>query len=385
MKESIALVLLAGCFGYEPIPAERPPPVLRKLADAEILDMRIDPQHKQPALCPGGEGKLYMHAMVKWPNMKPVEKHIGRDVDSLQASSFAIEGPLVQGDADAHLHPSGDVLASVETGFEMHVVYTPIPHFQFQTMLPPEYSCFTGLGDNGGMGQGGENGAGGENAQNYGEQGYRGRDGTPGFQGGHGGRVSVVATMVKTRFYPKLIAVIANDRFFLAPPDQRLVFSAAGGPGGPGGSGGPGGRGGDQKTESAERWNESTQQKETYIRGIGGAGRGGNGGDGAQGGDGGDGGTVDIVYDPAFPELADLLGANVEGGPPGENGAGGNGGEGGSSNADEDKAEGGGGDGGNGPRTTGRSGHRGRASSRAGNVSGRFANLRGIQLLGRGR
>src|SRR5690348_13413899 len=97
----LVLFALAGCFGYSELPNNRPDPEIRKLADAKILDMQIN-LHKQPGLCPGHEGKLYVNGTVQWPGRKPVLRSIGSDVDSFAPGDFAISGPLLTGDAEAH-------------------------------------------------------------------------------------------------------------------------------------------------------------------------------------------------------------------------------------------------------------------------------------------
>lgn len=143
MKRLALVAVTGGCFTYSALPNDRPAPKIRTLADAKIVDMQIN-LHKQPGLCPGQEGKLYVNATVQWPGMKPVLRSLGNDVDSLDPASFAISGPLLTGDAEAHLHPDGDVLKSIEDGFIIDVKYKPEPRFTFHETFPPEYSCFTG-------------------------------------------------------------------------------------------------------------------------------------------------------------------------------------------------------------------------------------------------
>jgi hypothetical protein len=380
MKRAL-LLCLAGCFRYSTMPNDRPDPQLRKLADAKILDMQIN-LHKQPGLCPGAEGKLYVNATVQWPNMKPVARSLGNDIDSLNPADFAIGGPLVEGDPRAHLHPDPDVLKSIESGFVVDVAYRPQPRFQFHQMFPPEYSCYQGssiAGRDGNSGQGGNGGASGDTGQDGGPAG----NGGPGEPGENGGRLRVYVTVVSTKFYPKLYAVLANGTFFLAPPDRQLVFSAPGGAGGPGGGGGEGGAGGNQNTDARER-PDGNGGKTTVMVGSGRAGNGGAGGIGGDGGPGGNGGTVEVIYDAAYPELRGYIAMNVDGGPGGDPGAAGAGGQGGGTNADENAQSGQPGPDGSAGRA-GRAGRAGHASIRAGNVSSMFRSIRGLGPAGGSR
>ncbi|HEY0250978.1 MAG TPA: hypothetical protein VGC41_05595, partial [Kofleriaceae bacterium] len=326
----VALLALAGCFEFSPPPPERPAPELRKLADAHILDMHPH-LGKQPGLCPGQPGKLFVTATVQWPGSHPVMRSLGQDVDSLDPAAFSITGPFIRADAKSQLFPDPDLRNTIETGFEANIIYTPNPQFTFHETWKPEYSCFHGLGENGSGGASGFSGGtgyGGDQARN----GSAGGNGDHGGNGTSGGTIRARVTLVSTKFYPKLIAVSANNTFFLVPVEQGVVFSAAGGPGGRGGSGGAGGRGGDQPTKSVEETDDSGN-KTTVTVGNGSVGNGGTGGNGGFGGDGGNGGTVEVIYDPMFPELEHLISVNVDGGTGGEGGDGGNGGDGGHSSA----------------------------------------------------
>jgi hypothetical protein len=375
----LGLLPVAGCFMYSPMPSERAAPKLRKISEAKILEMKVN-LYMQQGLCPGKEGKLYANANVQWPGGKPVARSIGSDVDSLPPSGFQVTGPLIKGDANAHLFPSADVLASVDSGFEATIVYTPEPRFTFHQVFPPEYSCYVGWYSDGGTGNTGNWGNGGNNGD-VGQHGTHGENGGTGGRGSNGGRVTAYVTIVGTRYYPRLLAVWANDTFFLAPANKPLEFGAAGGQGGNGGNGGDGGAGGDQPTKDVERV-EDDGSKHTVRVASGRAGDGGDGGTGGRGGDGGTGGTVDVTYDSQFPELRALIRTDVHGGAGGYGGAGGNAGNGGGTNAEEGAQEGqrgqDGGNGGDGGR-----GSDGRASVHPGSVASRFASLRGLVIGGK--
>ncbi|MFT3692625.1 MAG: hypothetical protein QM831_05760 [Kofleriaceae bacterium] len=287
-----ALLLITGCFNFSPPPPERPAPELRKLSDAHILDMHPH-LGKQPGLCPGQPGKLFVTATVQWPGGHPVMRSLGSDVDSLDPQTFSVTGPLIRGDAKAQLFPDANLQSSIETGFEATVVYTPNPQFTFHETWKPEYSCFHGVGENGGGGSEGFSGGSGYG----GDQGRNGSSGGNGEHGGNGqsgGHIQARVTMVSTKFYDKLIAVSVNGGFFLAPVEQGVGFSAAGGRGGSGGRGGGGGHGGDQPTKSVEETDDQGNKK-TVTVGNGSVGNGGNGGNGGYGGDGGNGGVVEVI------------------------------------------------------------------------------------------
>jgi len=379
MKRLLLLALpLVGCFKYSQPPTGRADPTLRKISEAKILDMKVH-LFKQDGLCPGKEGKLYANANVQWPGHAAVPRSIGNDVDSLPPNGFDVKGPLLRGDANAHLFPSADVLASVETGFEATIVYTPEPQFTFHETFPPEYSCYTGWYSDGAMGSSGSSGFSGSSGS-VGQHGEHGENGGTGGRGSNGGRVVAYVTIVGTKYYPKLLAVYANDNFFLAPADQPLEFGAAGGQGGNGGNGGSGGNGGDQPTKEVKRPDGNGGEKSVRVA-SGSAGSGGDGGMGGAGGSGGNGGTVDVTYDSRFPELANLIKTDVRGGAEGYGGAAGYGGRGGGTNAEEGAQQGQ--DGREGSQgQDGGGGSPGRATVRGGNVGSKFERLRGIMVGG---
>ncbi len=373
-----AIGLASGCLLYTEYTDDRPAPHLRKLAEAKILDLEVN-LGELAGLCPGKQAQLQADATVQWPGAKPVHRTIGSDADSLAAASFAVTGPLVRGDEGAHLMPDPDVLKSVEAGFIADIAYSPESRFKFHETFKPEYSCFVGLdvaGEQGAPGDDGQSGSSGSKGAN-GTAGSNGRNGGRGAKGGH---IEAFVTEVSTPFYPKLLAVHANDSFFLAPADRPLTFAAIGGTGGDGGTGGRGGAGGDQATYNVTEETHSGDHI-TKSHGQGAAGNGGDGGTGGDGGDGGDGGTVVVIYDEAFPELRELVHTNVAGGSAGARGAAGKGGEHGSSHADKERKEGQDGQ----PGQDGERGHGGgpgHAEVRAGSVASKFGDLKGITPLG---
>ncbi len=109
----------------------------------------------------------------------------------------------------------------------------------------------------------------------------------------------------------------------------RFAIDAGGGAGGPGSGGFSGSSGSDGQDGT-----DGTDGSGCSSGGNGGnggdGGNGGNGSPGGDGGDGGDGGTITLEYDARFPDLAQLIQLNVDGGAPGAGGPGGPGGSGGS-------------------------------------------------------
>src|SRR5262249_56205984 len=100
-----------------------------------------------------------------------------------------------------------------------------------------------GIAQPSGDGASGGNGSNGYDASEgaSGPPGEPGGPGEPGAPGAPGPRLRAFATYVRTRLYPRLLAVrIEGDvsDLVLALPDQEFVLVASGGPGGRGGAGG---------------------------------------------------------------------------------------------------------------------------------------------------
>ena len=343
MTRVAIFAVLAACYPAPPVPAVH----AHRLADAQLLDLRID---TSSGLCPGKPARLDATAVVKWSGRPIVERRLGRAPDELAPSSFAVTAPLVRLDDQGLLHPDPDVAHSIDSGFSGLVVYLPDPRHRFDLQWKPDYSCYTGW-----------------NAE--GDVGATGSTGETGSPGKPGGRVVAYVTVVSTRFYDRLLAVVVNDTFFLAPADRPLTFSTRGGQGGQGGEGDSGSSGEDQPTVGHHT-----------IIGVGMPGNGGAGGTGGDGGIGGAGGSIDVTYDAAFPELADLIHTDVSGGAGGAGGAGGSGGSGGTTNASLNAYRGNSGEDGS-AGSSGSAGPAGAATVHAGNVVGKFSGIPGIRPL----
>lgn len=295
------------------------------LKGAEIVRMSVDLRKQEKTICPRERVQMGVFLDAKLAgDDKPqsFETWAGPPGTSrngkLDFSEFAFASELGVFDDDGFFTPAKDVRASAGKEFSVKAVYRTRPDkFSFELGFKPDYACIKTApfgGAPGATGRAGQSGKPGESGRyggsNAGGRGGNGGSGSPGGQGADGGdgpHLQAYATFVKTPYYPKLLAIRIRgerDDLLLASHDTPFVVEAIGGrggDGGPGGSGGPGGGGGAGNP-------------------AGDGGDGGRGGDGGNGGRGGHGGEVEIVFDAAFPELGDLLKANVAGGEAGRPG-----------------------------------------------------------------
>jgi len=302
------------------------------LEKAEVKSMAVDLRRQNKTICPREPVQMAVFAEVVLEgdkSAKQVETWAGRgDVnknDKLDFVDFAFHSEQGQFDRDGWFAPNPNLLATAGKEFEIKSVFRRRPDkFTFTTTYKPDYSCIKGAGGAGQPGQSGSAGSAGSagkdgalgSTSSAGGPGGDGSTGTPGGTGGDGAagpHLIAFATLVKTPFYDRLVAIsIQGDAedFLLVPEGQAVTLRATGGPGGHGGSGGAGGHGG-----AGGGGNPGGQ-----------GGKGGTGGHGGNGGNGGPGGTIDLVYDARFPELASHIHLDVSGGSGGPAGAGGPGG-----------------------------------------------------------
>jgi hypothetical protein len=375
---ALALLGLAGCAAYRQLVGEH----TLTLERAELVRMEVDLHRPVKKICPREPVQMWVRVDARLPGQPAatrLETWTGgpdtRRNGMLDFGNFEFTSGQGTFDEFGWFHPRPDILATVDRGFEIRTAFRHRPDVFTETRVyEPDYSCVRTAGGTGAVGPSGRDGASGTYGAGGDDHG-RGAPGGPGGSGGPGGpgqpgpRVQAYATYVRTRFYPRLIAVRLDGEvrdLVLAPADQPLLLTARGGPGGAGGSGGRGGNGGDGGRGRPGR--------------PGGA--GGAGGNGGAGGDGGPGGTLELVYDGRFPELGQLIGLDVAGGDPGTAGPGGSGGTGGDGGRGRDGARNGpGGPGG----PAGSDGHEGRPGPagttrlRPGAVTERFRGLPGIQ------
>jgi hypothetical protein len=371
------------------------------LEKAEVKSMSVDIRRQQKTICPRDNVQMAIFADVvldgdKAP--KPVETWQGKGSvnknDKLDFVDFAFQSDQGTFDRDGWFAPNHDLLTTVSKEFSIKSVYRRRPDkFSFTTTYKPDYSCIKEGGGGGGAGKegpaggdgsSGKSGASGSSSSSGGE----GGDGGSGTSGGSGGdgtqgpKLTVYATVVKTAFYERLIAIsIDGDQkdFLLVPEGAPITIKARGGEGGIGGHGGRGGSGGGGGAGNPG----------------GRGGKGGQGGNGGNGGNGGPGGSIEYVYDTAHPELKTAVRLDVSGGsagPAGPGGGAGSGGSGGSgltpsstgngppppqAKSGASGAEGASGSGG----ASGRSGSDGRASAAPGAVKDKFASRAGVTPL----
>lgn len=369
------------------------------LTKADIKSMSVDIRKERKTICPREQVQMAVFADLipdgdkeqksfeTWAGRGSVNKN-----DKIDFVEFAFHSDLGEFDGEGWFAPKNDILATADKEFEIKTVFKKRPDkFSFTTKYKPDYQCIKGGGKGGSMGNAGNGGPSG-NAGHDGQLGSDSQSGGNGSQGGPGGpggdganggagpHVQAFATMVKTPYYDKLVAIKLTgdvEDFLLAPVDQPIVLKATGGAGGPGGSGGSGGRGG-----AGGGGNPGGQ-----------GGSGGQGGNGGKGGTGGPGGSIDLVFDSRYPELGNQIKLDASGGPGGEAGPAGHGGSAGSggngitpsgsttpAQSGQRGTEGPGGASG----SEGQKGPDGHASAHAGNAAGSFASLQGITLLDAG-
>ncbi|MGO1071113.1 hypothetical protein [Lysobacter sp. CA199] len=363
-----------------------------QLQDAQIFAMESEIDFGATLICPRRPMQMHVAVSAQRPGeAAPSTYDTWRGTPGvrrngmLDFSNFAFASEQGRFDEWGWFYPNTDLLATLDSGF---VIDTQLLHPTAQLAqtrrYEPEYSCIVSAGRPGAPGRGGtegsdgSSGSSGSEGQKGGEGGW-GEDGGPGGDGYQGPHVQVYATYVSTRLYPKLLAVrVSGDihDFVLAPADRPLALIARGGQGGSGGRGGSGGSGG----SGSGGGNGKDDENSGAAGGSGGD--GGPGGSGGPGGIGGDGGQIELMYDARYPELAQLLLFDVDGGLPGSGGTGGasgNGGMGGSGGGGSGNSGNSGNQGNYGSYGTG--GRAGRAQATAGDVSRYFRSIPGVKML----
>jgi hypothetical protein len=366
------------------------------LSKADVKSMSVDIRKEQKTICPREQVQMAVLADVVLEGEKDKKSfetwagrgHVNKN-DKLDFVEFAFQSDQGKFDKDGWFAPTGDLLATADKEFEIKSVFKKQPDkFSFSTKYKPDYQCIKDGGKNGqggNDGQQGPQGPGGHDGQygsavqggGNGSQGGPGGPGGDGANGGAGPHVHAFATIVKTAFYDKLVAIKLTgdvEDVLLAPVDQPIVLRARGGAGGIGGAGGSGGKGG-----SGGSGNPGGQ-----------GGQGGGGGNGGRGGMGGPGGSIDLVFDSRFADLARTIKLDASGGDAGEAGPAGRGGNGGSGGSGitpsgSQQSAPGGASGSDGPAgaggAPGQRGPDGHASAHAGRVADQFAGLQGIAVV----
>jgi hypothetical protein len=366
------------------------------LSKANVQSMSVDIRKERKTICPREQVQMAVFADVILEgekDKKSLETWAGRGSvnknDKMDFVDFAFHSEQGEFDKDGWFAPTNDLLATTDKEFEIKSVYKRQPDkFSFTTKYKPDYQCIQAGGKGGQAGPDGSSGSSGQTGNSgqsgsdsqAGGSGSSGGPGSPGSDGGNGGagpHITAFATMVKTPFYDKLVAIkLSGDQqdLLLAPVDQPIILHASGGPGGAGGNGGEGGRGG-----SGGSGNPPGQ-----------GGQGGQGGNGGKGGTGGAGGTIDLTFDARYPELGNTIKLDVSGGEAGPAGGAGHGGSGGSGGSgitpqgsQSSVPSGAAGSDGSGGASgaSGQKGPDGRASAHPGKASDQFTGLQGVSLL----
>ena len=340
---------------------------------AEVKSVGVDLRRQQKTICPREPVQMAVFIEAQLKGDKEPKRfetwqgrgHLVNKNDKIDFKELVFQSDLGRFDEEGWFTPVPDVLTSVGREFELHTILKKQPDkFSLMTHYKPDYTCLTGGGGSGSPGSSGSAGA-------SGSSGGSGGSGSPGSNGGAGPHVEVFATMVKTKFYDRLVAIkIDGDAhdFLLFSPEQTISITATGGPGGSGGAGGAGGRGTNGSAGSPG----------------GNGGPGGHGGNGGHGGAGGPGGTVRVMFDNRFSEIADMIKIDVSGGPGGAGGSPGPGGSGGSGgqglNGAPSGSQGPSGASGSGG-SSGAPGPKGQASTKPAKVNSQFSAMTGVTIL----
>ncbi len=356
--------------------------------------------------CPGGEA-IQLAVAVSTTDGKRLDTWSpgeGRD-GKLPFTAFEYTTTWGQVDTDGYVRLPDDAIAAIGRLVTVEVRVVERPDLVGQIALEPNFGCGGTLGGLGAAGSSGWRGDGGQDGRS-GDAGTDSRDGAPGEHGSDGGhgsgggrggpgpRVEAALAYVDTATGQRLAVLrtwadggISTTVF--DPAGNQWGVVALGGDGGGGGSGGGGGRGGaggsgTYKTSGSSSGSGSGSSDPGKPGTAGGSGGdGGRGGDGGNGGDGGDGGTIELIYDPAAPELLERVILDNRGGRGGGAGWAGDAGYGGSSGAGERRGNDGRGGQQGRAGVSGRDGVGGpRAVVRAGDVRPLFADLaeRGLTL-----
>ncbi|MEZ4262615.1 MAG: collagen-like protein [Polyangiaceae bacterium] len=285
------------------------------LEKAEVKSMSVDLRKPNKTICPREPVQLAVFAEVVLDGdkqAKQLETWQGNESknDKLDFSEFAFASSFGQIDERGWFKPNPDLTLTAGKELEITTAFRRQPDkFTFHTKYKPDYACIKGSGKDGRPGPAGSAGG----------------TGGAGGAGGHGEpgpTFTVFATIVKTPFYDRVLALDIHgdvEDFLLVPEDQPITLRATGGAGGAGGAGGRGSQG----TAGSAGASGNPGQR------GGDGGPGGRGGPGGAGGNGGAGGTIEFVYDARFPDIKDQVQLVVSAGPGGSGGMGGAGGPGG--------------------------------------------------------
>ena len=289
------------------------------LRDAHVVQVYLGAKGARQSFCPGEAAPLDVVIDAVLPgDDRTTRFHTHREdlwdwlFDPVTLRMASAQGSI---DEEAIFHASRDPLVSAN-GYLIDL-HTSGPAFGLR--FPPSYECVTTFGSTGRIGESGRDG---ERGPWTVDEPMAGQTGGDGGAGGPGPSFRVFVTWVRTPYYPKLLAAVAEagfDGVALAPPDRALTITARGGDGGAGGRGGPGAPG-----QYECRWNRRKKEHSACLPTV--DLKPGFGGTGGAGGEGGTGGELEVHVDRRYPEIAERLALDVRGGAGGIGGRGGAGG-----------------------------------------------------------
>jgi hypothetical protein len=351
-----SLACLVACGPAGPRPA--------RLDASKATAIEVTTVANARRFCPGGESIQLAVAVAltdgkRLDTWSPGESRDGK----LPFNVFEYTTTWGQIDGDGFVRLPDDSIAAIGRKVDVEVRVAERPDLVGTVSLEPDFGCGGTLGGLGTAGQSGWNGDGGGDGRSGasgndtsdggdGEHGGDAGDGSDGGPGGPGPRVEAAVAYVDTATGQRLavLRTWADGRTSTTvfdPAGAAWGVVALGGDGGRGGSGGRGGAGGvggsgtyktsGSSSSSSGSGSGSDDNKDEGKPGTSGGngGDGGRGGDGGNGGDGGPGGTIELIYDPAFPELLDKIVIDNRGGRGGGAGYAGDGGYAGSGGSGE--------------------------------------------------
>ena len=211
------------------------------LSKANVQSMSVDIRKERKTICPREQVQMAVFADVILEgdkDKKSLETWAGRGSvnknDKMDFVDFAFHSDQGEFDKDGWFAPTNDLLATTDKEFEIKSVFKRQPDkFSFTTKYKPDYQCIQSGGKGGQAGPDGSSGSSGESGKSgqsgsdsqAGGSGSSGGQGSPGSDGGNGGagpHITAFATMVKTPFYDKLVAIkLTGDAAGPAPGARR--------------------------------------------------------------------------------------------------------------------------------------------------------------------
>jgi hypothetical protein len=341
---AVSTSLAVACGPAGPKPARLDASKATAISVATVANAR--------AFCPGGES-IQLAVGVSLADGKRLDtwsRGESRD-GKLPFNIFEYTTSWGQVDGDGFVRLPDDSIAAIGRTVTVEVRVSERPDLVGKVTLEPDFGCGGTLGGvgaggrsgwTGDAGHDGRTGAAGNDTSDgqNGEHGGDAGDGSDGGPGGPGPRVEAAVAYVDTATGQRLAVLRTWADGAVATtvydPTGRawgvLAHGGAGGSGGSGGRGGHGGAGGSgtYKTSGSGSGSGSgsDDDRDEGKPGTSGGdgGDGGRGGHGGDGGDGGNGGTIELVYDPAFPELLETIVLDNRGGGGGSGGWAGDGG-----------------------------------------------------------